>query len=315
MKTLILHLLALIFVSSCNKSTTINNNGSFKTGNQIVIAHRGASAFLPEHTLEAYAYAYAAGADFIEPDVVLTKDSVPICLHDTTLEKTTNIEQIFPERKRDDGHWYAIDFTLAEIKKLNVHERTHQDEAVFPTRFPLGHSSFQIPTFEEFIQLIQGLNTSTGKNVGIYPEIKKPEFHQNHGKNSAIIILDILQRYGYENKTHQIFLQSFDPTTLKKLKTDIPLIQLIGENSWGDSSTDFNFLKTNEGLKKIKTYAKGIGIWLGHIKQDSTLIERAKKQGLLIHAYTHRVEKSENSLNFYFKELKINGIFSDQPSL
>ncbi len=297
------------FLSACSSIKAPSRSSG------IIIAHRGASAFLPEHTLEAYAYAHAHDVDFIEPDVVLTKDNIPICLHDVTLETTTNVEQIFPKRKRKDGHWYAVDFTLDEIKKLNVHERAHQDKAIFPNRFPKGMSSFQVPTLMEFIELIQGLNTSTGKNVGIYPEIKKPEFHLRNGINSAPIIMQILKNYKYDNHLDKIFIQSFHPDTLKKLKTKIPLIQLIGENDWGDSSTNFDILKTNDGLREIRTYANGIGIWLGHIKQDPTLIKRAKSMGLQVHAYTHRPERTKHSKDYYFKTLGLHGVFSDVPSL
>lgn len=297
------------FLSACSSiKTPIRSSG-------IIIAHRGASAFLPEHTLEAYAYAHAHDVNFIEPDIVLTKDNVPICLHDVTLETTTNVEEIFPKRKRADGHWYAIDFNLAEIKKLSVHERTHQNRSIFPNRFPKGLSSFKVPTLMEFIELIQGLNISTGKKIGIYPEIKKPEFHLRNGINSAPIIMKILKKYKYDNHHEKIFIQSFHPDTLKNLKTKMPLIQLIGENDWGDSSTNFNRLKTNVGLKEIRTYAHGIGIWLDHIKQDPTLIKRAKSIGLEVHAFTHRPERTKHSKNYYFRTLGLDGIFSDAPSL
>ena len=104
---------------------------------QVVIAHRGACGYLPEETLPAYAYAYAAGADYLEPDLIYTKDKRFICMHDTTLETTTNVKDIFPDRKADDGHWYAKDFTLAEIKTLTAHERTK-------SRFPQAAPGFQI---------------------------------------------------------------------------------------------------------------------------------------------------------------------------
>ena len=129
--------------------------------NRVIIAHRGASAYLPEHTLEAYSYAHALDVDFIGPDVVLTKDNEAICIHDIHLETTTNVEQVFPQRKRSDGRWYAIDFTLKEIKTLLVHERENEEgKRVFPQRFSQRKSSFKVPTFREFIELIKGLNAS-----------------------------------------------------------------------------------------------------------------------------------------------------------
>ena len=144
----------------------------------IVIAHRGASGYLPEHTLESASLAHNMGADFIEPDLVLSKDEVVVILHDIHLESTTNVKSLFPNRKREDGHWYAIDFTLAELKSLYVHERTQKSstKAVFPKRFPVHLNIFQIPTLDEFILLIHGLNKSRNKKIGIYPEIKNPFF-------------------------------------------------------------------------------------------------------------------------------------------
>ena len=135
---------------------------------KIVIAHRGASGYLPEHTLEAYVMAYALGADFIETDLALTMDGVFVCIHDIYLEYTTNVKEIFPNRARKDKHWYVADFSLDEIKQLGVHERIRANGiAYFPSRFPLDFSKFEVPTFAEMIELIQGLNKSTGHNVGI----------------------------------------------------------------------------------------------------------------------------------------------------
>src|SRR5947207_6618226 len=127
---------------------------------KIIIAHRGASGYLPEHTLAAVAVAHTMGADYLEQDVVLSKDSVPVVLHDIHLDTVTDVARRFPGRKRRDGRFYAIDFTLAELKQLRVTERfNHQTgEPVFKERFPQCQASFEIPTLEEELQLIQGLN-------------------------------------------------------------------------------------------------------------------------------------------------------------
>ena len=140
----------------------------------IKIAHRGASGYLPEHTLQAAAYAHALGADYIEQDVVLSKDSVPVVLHDIYLNSVTDVKKKFSNRKREDGNWYVTDFTLSELKELNVNERLHSNgmEAVYPNRFPISKGNFQVSTLSDHIELIQGLNVSTKRNVGIYPEIK-----------------------------------------------------------------------------------------------------------------------------------------------
>ena len=154
---------------------------------KIVIAHRGASGYLPEHTLEAKAMAYAMGADYIEQDVVMTADDQLIVLHDITLDRTTNVDEVFPDRARDDGRYYAIDFTLAEIRRLSATEGFRllpngEKQQGYASRFPMGSSSFKVPTFQEEIQLIQGLNKSTGNDIGIYPEIKQPAFHRGRRK-------------------------------------------------------------------------------------------------------------------------------------
>ena len=156
---------------------------------KIVIAHRGASGYLPEHSLPAKAMAHAMGADFIEQDLVLTRDNRLVVLHDLYLDAVTDVARVFPDRGRPDGHFYAIDFTLAELRRLALTERLviedGRSQPRFPGRFPPGQSSFRISTFEEEIELIQGLNRSTGRNVGLYPEIKSPAFHRHEGGISA----------------------------------------------------------------------------------------------------------------------------------
>ena len=162
----------------------------------IVIAHRGASGYLPEHTLAAKAYAHALGADFLEQDLVLTKDDVPVVLHDIYLDTVTDVAVRFPERKRADGRFYVLDLTLAELKQLRVTERFNAKSGarVFAGRFPAGQAEFRVSTLEEELQLIQGLNRSTGRAVGIYPEIKQPQWHRAHGHDISKIVLPLLAR-------------------------------------------------------------------------------------------------------------------------
>ncbi|MDU2481093.1 MAG: glycerophosphodiester phosphodiesterase, partial [Klebsiella sp.] len=152
---------------------------------KMVIAHRGASGYLPEHTLPAKAMAYAQGADYLEQDLVMTKDDRLVVLHDHYLDRVTDVAQRFPQRARKDGRFYAIDFTLAEIKSLKFTEgfepKNGKNVQTYPGRFPMGKSDFRIHTFEEEIEFVQGLNHSTGKNIGIYPEIKAPWFHHQEG--------------------------------------------------------------------------------------------------------------------------------------
>src|SRR5690606_27270423 len=146
----------------------------------VVIAHRGASGYLPEHTLASKAMAHAMGADFLEQDVVMTRDDQLVVMHDITLDRTTDVATRFPGRSREDGLHYVVDFTLAEIESLQVTEGARRiggtREAIYPGRFPVGLSSFRIHTLAQEIELVQGLNRSTGADVGIYPEIKSPAF-------------------------------------------------------------------------------------------------------------------------------------------
>lgn len=279
---------------------------------KVVIAHRGASGYLPEHTLEAYAMAHGMGADYIEPDLVLTKDAVFICLHDIHLEGTTNVEERFPDRKRDDGHWYPADFTLAEIKQLRVHERLNN-------RFPKDESDFEVPTFEEMIQLIQGLNKSTGKNVGIYPEMKAAAWHAKQGLPVEKAVLEVLAKYGYTGPESKVFLQCFEPASIKKvrleLKSTIPTIVLVG------GGPTARRLLSKEGLDEIATYANGIGPSKVLIENNPDLVTWAQKRGLKVHPYTFRADdypkrkydSYEAELDQFFNEYGVDGLFTDFP--
>jgi glycerophosphoryl diester phosphodiesterase len=302
---------------------------------KIVIAHRGASGYLPEHTLAAVAMAHAMGADYIEQDVVLTRDDHTIVLHDIHLETVTNVVKIFPHKARPDGRYYAIDFTLTEIKALSVNERINPTTgaAVFPQRFPLGWSRFEIPTLEEEIMLVQGLNRSTGREAGIYVELKAPAWHMREGKDLAKIVLEILARHGYRDQQARAFIQCFDPATLKRLKFELnvtlPLVQLLGENEWNEAEVDYEYLRTPAGLAEIATYAQGIGPWLPHLLlgkdetgklKTSSLVRDAHAVGLLVHPYTFRADELpglfgsfEEMLRTFLFELEVDGVFTDFP--
>ncbi|MCM2680335.1 glycerophosphodiester phosphodiesterase [Echinimonas agarilytica] len=298
-----------------------------------IIAHRGASGVLPEHTLVSVAYAHAAGADYIEQDVVLTKDDIPIVMHDIYLEQTTNVADIFPKRKREDGHFYAIDFTVQEIQYLEVHERVAPgtNKPIFPNRFPLQMTQFRVPTLEQEIKLIQGLNHSTRLDVGLYVELKNPQWHRDNGKNLATHTLGLLAQYGYENADDNAFIQSFDAKELKLIftqqLTNLKLIQLIGENDWNLAETDFDAMKTSEGITEVATYAAGIGPWwkqllmLSDDKIITTDLTRfAHQHKLLVHPYTFRIEEVpakahdyEHLLKVIVQTLQVDAIFTDNP--
>ncbi len=316
MKKILLFVIVTLLCLSCRQEKIMK------------VAHRGASGYLPEHTLEAVAMAYSWDIDYIEPDLVMTKDNQLIVMHDPHLDTTTNVKNIFPDRAREDGRFYAIDFTLNEIKQLNVHERINlkTGEAVFPGRFPVGRSHFEVPSFIEYIELIQGLNKSTGKKIGIIPEIKAPEFHAQENKDIVSKTLFILKSYGYEDNG-QAIIQCFEPNTLKSIKnkTNIPLLQLIAVNEWGESSADYDKMLTDDGLKEIATYAQYLGPYLPQlyeVKNDrafkNTVMTMAHKYELKVAPYTIRddailkpFKDKKEMMSFVLEELEVDGLFSD----
>mgnify|MGYP001820704690 CR=1 FL=1 len=292
------------------------------TQHHIVIAHRGASGYLPEHTMESKSRAYAMGADYIEQDLVLTKDDVPVVMHDIYLDEVTDVAQVYPNRSREDGRYYIIDFTLQEVLRLSVNERisveTQQPE--YPKRFPHGKSLFRLHTFEKEIELIQGLNQSSGKQIGIYPEIKNPAFHRKQGKDISKIVLDILKKYGYQNKSDRCILQCFDAAELQRirfeLKSELFLTQLM---EFPDGISD---------LEGYAHYADAIGPPISQLifssykiqgKTYSDLIREAHNLKLKVHPYTLRIEELkafpnfDALLEFCFETLNIDGAFTDFP--
>jgi glycerophosphoryl diester phosphodiesterase len=304
---------------------------------KIVIAHRGASGYLPEHTFSGAAMAYALGADYLELDVVMTKDGHLIVMHDLTLDATTNVEDVYPGRKNKKGKYNVMDLKLNEIKLLKVHERTARKsgDASFPSRFPVETQIFEVPTLDEMILLVKGLSKNFGRKMGLYIELKAPEIHRKNNLDPAKSLLDILNHHGYQDASDPIFIQSFDSETLKSLryehKTRLRLIQLIGENQWRLSATDFTYLKSKDGMKEVSQYADGIGPWMDQVVtgidfsgkiQITDLVENARRYDLVIHPYTFRkdrlpsyVTSFEELLNVFFNEVQIDGIFTDFPDL
>lgn len=279
----------------------------------IVIAHRGASGFLPEHTLEAYAVAYALGADFVETDLVLTADGVFVALHDVTLELTTDVERRFPERARRDGSWYAIDFTLAEIKGLDVHERARPGgAAAMPGRFPLGLSRFEVPTLAEVIELVQGLNASTGRDVGLYPEMKRPAWHAEQGQPMEAALLEALAAYGYVGPDARVFVQSFEPASLQTLRfalgSELPLVMLITQPGQ----------VTPGALDEWASFADGIGPAKALVEAFPGLVRGAHERGLVVHPWTFRADavpsgypSIERELRRFYGDFGVDGVFTD----
>lgn len=320
---------------------------------KLVIAHRGASGYLPEHTLEAKVLAFAQGADFIEQDVVMTQDNQLVVFHDLTLERTTDVASRFPGRAREDGSYYVIDFTLQELQQLQVSEGFRVvlglPVAIFPARFPIQTSRFGIHTLQEELELIQGLNRSTGNDVGIYPELKSPWFHHQHGKDIADAVLQVLKSYGYVNRSSKVFLQSFDYVELVRvhdellpaMEMDLPLVQLIADNSWGETFAlaedgtwqpyDYSWMHTPEGLQTLARVVSGIGpsldmlvdpASLSDALRQTPLADAAHAAGLQVHAYTFRADAGQvpayaasfaELLEIFCFTVGIDGVFTDFP--
>jgi glycerophosphoryl diester phosphodiesterase len=299
----------------------------------VVIAHRGASGYLPEHSLPAVVAAHVMGADYIEQDIVLSKDHVPVVLHDIYLEATTDVEVVFPNRARADGRFYAIDFLLTELKTLTLHERTDaQGSPVFPGRFPTADLPLRIPTLAEEVELILGLNQSRETQAGLYIELKAPQFHTQAGADIAGATLSVLTGYGLDGSDAPVVFQCFDPKTLIRLRQELgsplPLIQLIADNSWNETpGIDFDAMRTEAGLAAVAEYANGIGPWLNHLFQsdgrtDSGLVSLAHSHELLVHTYTLRADElPENWADFsqlqeaVFVTVGVDGAFTDFPDL
>lgn len=300
----------------------------------VVIAHRGASGYLPEHTLEAKVLAYEMGADFLEQDLVLTKDDIPVVMHDIQLETISDVARRFPDRKRNDGHFYALDFTAAEIKQLHANERINAKtgRAVYPKRFPLGQSTFQIPTLEEELQLIAGLNKTRGRAVGIYPEVKQPAWHRQQGHDPSRIILPILRRYGYAIKRDPCWIQCFEFDEIKRLRTELGwegrLVFLLGGGKRNPDGSEGEHWFTPAGLAEISQVADGIGPSLGAIvwgtsrndRKVTELVKNAHATHLVVHPYTLRADdlprftdSMDDALGLLFGEAKIDGLFTDFP--
>lgn len=296
----------------------------------MIIAHRGASGYLPEHTLPAKALAYAMGADFLEQDVVASRDGQLLVLHDIHLDRISNVADMFPGRARSDGRFYARDFDLAELRCLSAWERMNADgSAVYPGRYPAQSGSFRVHTLEEELELIASLNASTGRDVGIYPEIKRPAWHREQGVDISPQLLATLSGFGYHGRDANAFIQCFDALEIVRLRheleTDLPLVQLIGENAWGESATDFETLLTNDGLASLSEVADGIGPFVEQLYRldaaailSTGVVESAHSCGLLVHPYTFRSDSLppgfgtfEQLLEYALTELGVDGLFTD----
>ncbi|HNP37721.1 MAG TPA: glycerophosphodiester phosphodiesterase [Woeseiaceae bacterium] len=300
----------------------------------VLIAHRGASGYLPEHTLAAKALGFAMGADFLEQDVVATRDDELLVMHDIHVDRVSNVAELFPHRARDDSRFYVRDFDLDELRQLNIFERVNADgSAVYPGRFPARTGNFRVNTLREEIEFIQALNQSAGRTVGIYPEIKRPAWHLSEGVDIAPQMLALLHDYGYSNPDDPIYLQCFDAGELVRIREQLGsrlrLVQLIGDNSWGESGDDYVSLRKPAGLQRLAQTVDAIGPWVnqcfalderGRAPTSSGLVEQAQESGLEVHPYTIRLDSLPDGfpdlaslVHFCTAVLQVDGLFTDFP--
>jgi glycerophosphoryl diester phosphodiesterase len=321
----------------------------------IVIAHRGASGERPEHTLAAYELAIEQGADFVEPDLVATKDGVLVCRHENEISTTTDVASRpeFASRrttKTIDGTattgWFTEDFTLAEIRTLRARERLPQ------LRGTAFDGRFGVPTFDELLALVNATNARPerrGRPVGVYPETKHPSYFEGLGLALEPPLVEALRRHGLDRADAPVFIQSFEVSNLRRLAslTRVPLIQLIepAGSPWdftlGRSARTYADLLKPEGLREIATYARGIGPHKSlvlprdagdRLLPHTALVRDAHAAGLLVHVFTLRAENQFLPAELrrgpdlgaagdlaaeaeLFLKAGVDGFFADQPGL
>lgn len=271
-----------------------------------VIAHRGASGYLPEHTLTAYAVAYAQGADLIEPDLVLTRDGVLVARHEPRLDETTDVAERFPERRAADGRFYAADLSWDELATLRAVE--YRDG-----RFPAAARLFPVPRFEDVIALVAGLNAVTGCRVGLYPELKETAWHRARGLDPVAALRSTLADRPFDG---ELRIQSFEAPPLEELAADpIPgtrLVQLVGDAALVEPAR----------LAEVARYADGLGPAVVHLRRaheaGDDIVARAHALGLTVDSWTLRADAPGPFEDFasavaFVTDLGVDGIFTDHP--
>jgi glycerophosphoryl diester phosphodiesterase len=275
----------------------------------LLIAHRGASAYAPEHTIEAYELAIEQGADFIEPDLQITGDGVLIALHDLTLERTTNVRDVFPDRFREevvDGEivrvWPANDFTLEEVQSLDA-------GSWFGPRF----AGARIPTLAEVIEAARG-------RAGLFPETKAPEVYGDRGFDMERLLLAELERHGLHlpgaERATPVIIQSFSPESLRILRhelgSELPLTLLVS----GPEAADW---LTPEGLARVRDFATGIGPAKNLLLRAPDVVDLAHELGLTVIPWTFRSRDPGTfgtvtaEMAYFLDELGVDGLFTDNP--
>jgi glycerophosphoryl diester phosphodiesterase len=308
----------------------------------IVIAHRGASGHRPEHTLAAYALAIDMGADFIEPDLVSTKDSALVARHENEIGGTTDVAAGFPDRKTTrtiDGRpvtgWFTEDLTLAELRTLRAKER-------LPLRSHAHDGREPIPTFDEILDLVQRRSRETGRRIGVYPETKHPSYFRSIGRPLEEPLLAALARRGWTTPDAPVFIQSFEVANLRAMRprTGVRLVQLVDRVGGpadarvaADVPATYAEMLTPAGLARIARYADAVGVEkslvqpidsAGRRGAPTSLVADAHRAGLAVHVWTLRSDESFLPKTYAgdaaaewraFARLGVDGIFGDFPDV
>ena len=311
----------MIFSVACSQASDMAGpkaaaNEPVSAGNApLIIAHRGASGLYPEHTLEAYGAAIDMGADFIEPDLVMTRDGVLVARHDRYLSDSTDIADHpeFADRRviktvngSPQEDWFVEDFTLNELKTLRARQAFTGRSAEYDDRFA-------IPTFTEILGLV-AISNSSGQKVGIYPELKSPEVYAGLGMDMPGAVLAAIEAAGLKEVGAPVYIQSFHPGTLRTLdsQSDWPLVQLLPASGGERLSPD-----------QIAAYADGIGPWKQIMVQfrggPQAYVDLAHSAGLEVHPYTYRADDIAPGFETFEGELTatyalgVDAIFTDHP--
>ena len=283
-------------------------SGSAQYSKKTNVAHRGASAYAPEHTLAAYQLAIEMGADYVEQDLAVTRDGVLICLHDASLERTTNVEEVFPDRAvsislegKTRRAWVANDFTLAEIKQLDA-------GSWFDARF----KGEQVPTFDEAIALVRG-------KAGIFPELKTPEIYEGRKVDFEQLVATALDKHGLRGAKADaktpVILQTFGQASareLAKIKIGVPVVLLLGDDEG---------FKTAEQLKAWKGVVTGFGPAKNIVLRNPDFVTWAHAEGMTVTPYTFRAADAQkrgfkdvsDEMSHYLYKLGVDALFTDNP--
>ena len=270
------------------------------------IAHRGASGYAPEHTPAAYKLAMEQKADFVEPDLAVSKDNVLFCMHDDTLERTTNVAEVFPTRvstgyqtRQPGQHWLANDFTMAEIKRLDAGKW-----------FKPEFAGQRLQTFQEAIDLVKG-------RAGLYPELKSPELYKSRGVDQVKLFVEIIKKNGLEKpeslKTTPVIIQSFDESAIRRVAVELPTIPRVFLTSKDEDVTEAR-------IRELAKFATGIAPEKFVIARHPELVARAHAAHLTVTSWTFRADDKEMKypsvkaeMSHFLYELGIDALFTNNP--